>query len=286
MKIKEFLITTKTLSRVLFFVWLSFVTIFSMVSLSGALSWVDLLAAAVGYSSFFLVPAALIEYRNNPVLISCHKQKPKKSHWFWGIVVLELTPLLAMAGILGSFYSQEPGLLILLILSIFLFIYGVLLINGFITKKSIERKKLIEELEQQNRYNSICEEDYSSFSTPAYDITVTDGMDGHDFEYFCANLLINHGFSDVSVTPGSGDQGVDILATKAGIKYAIQCKCYTTPLSNKPIQEVNAGKMYYNCHVGVVMTNSTFTSSAMELAKATNVLLWDRITMQQMMWRS
>ena len=76
---------------------------------------------------------------------------------------------------------------------------------------------------------------------------------------------------------------MDILATKDGIKYAIQCKCYTGALSNKPIQEVNAGKMYYNCHVGVVMTNSTFTQGAQDLAKATNVLLWDRETMQDML---
>ena len=44
-----------------------------------------------------------------------------------------------------------------------------------------------------------------------------DGMNGHEFEYFCAELLRENGFTDVSVTPGSGDQGVDILAQKDGV---------------------------------------------------------------------
>lgn len=103
-----------------------------------------------------------------------------------------------------------------------------------------------------------------------------DGMEGHQFEHFCANLLKENGFSDVRVTPGSGDQGVDILAVKDSIKYAIQCKNYSTPLGNKSIQEVYSGKIFYNCHVGVVMTNSFFTNSALELADKTGVLLWDR----------
>ena len=109
-----------------------------------------------------------------------------------------------------------------------------------------------------------------------------DKMNGHEFEYFCANLLRKNGFSDVNVTKGSGDQGVDILAKKDGIKYAIQCKNYSSHLGNTPVQEVNAGKIYYNCHVGVVMTNSRFTSGAQKLAQATGVLLWDRSKLLQM----
>ena len=107
-------------------------------------------------------------------------------------------------------------------------------------------------------------------------VSAIDGMEGHEFEYFCANLLRKVGFSEVTVTPGSGDQGVDILAVKDGIKYAIQCKNYASALSNTPVQEVSAGKQFYGCHVGVVMTNSTFTQGAIQLAAATNVLLWDR----------
>lgn len=113
-------------------------------------------------------------------------------------------------------------------------------------------------------------------------ISAIDGMEGHEFEYFCADLLRKIGFSDVSVTPGSGDQGVDVLASKDGIKYAIQCKNYASALSNTPVQEVSAGKQFYGCHVGVVMTNSTFTPGAIQLANATNVLLWDRTKLEEL----
>ena len=107
-------------------------------------------------------------------------------------------------------------------------------------------------------------------------VSAIDGMEGHEFEHFCADLLTRVGFSEVTVTRGSGDQGVDVLAVKDGIKYAIQCKNYASALSNTPVQEVSAGKQFYGCHVGVVMTNSTFTPGAIQLAAATNVLLWDR----------
>ena len=117
-------------------------------------------------------------------------------------------------------------------------------------------------------------------------ITAIDGMEGHEFERFCAKLLEKVGFTDVKVTPGSGDQGVDVLATKDGIKYAIQCKNYSRALSNTPVQEVAAGKIFYGCHVAVVMTNSTFTPGAVELAKATNVLLWDRTKLKELIWKA
>ena len=123
-------------------------------------------------------------------------------------------------------------------------------------------------------------------SEPSYTITsVTnvDRMEGHEFEYFCAELLERCGFEDVTVTRGSGDQGVDILAFKEDIKYAIQCKNYSTPLGNKPVQEVFAGKTFYKCHVGVVMTNSVFTKGAYELADSVGVILWDKHRLDKMM---
>lgn len=80
----------------------------------------------------------------------------------------------------------------------------------------------------------------------------------------------------VEVTKGSGDQGIDILAFKDGIKYGIQCKCYSSNIGNKAVQEAFAGKTFYGCHVAAVLTNQYFTKSAQELAEKNGVLLWDR----------
>lgn len=39
-------------------------------------------------------------------------------------------------------------------------------------------------------------------------------MDGHEYEYACAQYLKRNGFTKVQVTKASGDQGIDIIATK------------------------------------------------------------------------
>ena len=110
-----------------------------------------------------------------------------------------------------------------------------------------------------------------------------DEMDGHSFERFCAELLKNNGFDKVEVTSGSGDYGVDILAEKDAITYAIQCKRSATPIGNKAIQEIYSGRTFYKRHVGVVITNNYFTSAAIETADKTGIILWDRDKIEGMM---
>lgn len=108
-------------------------------------------------------------------------------------------------------------------------------------------------------------------------------MDGHEFEYFCADLLERRGFVEVEVTRGSGDYGIDILAEKDGVTYAIQCKRYTAPVGVKAIQEAYAGRDYYDRMVGAVMTNQYFTAPAVEAAKKLKILLWDGGYVESMM---
>lgn len=110
-----------------------------------------------------------------------------------------------------------------------------------------------------------------------------DEMEGHDFEFFCADLMKKRGFEEVEVTKGSGDYGVDILAEKEGITYAVQCKCYTDPVGVKAVQEAYAGRDYYDRMVGAVLTNQYFTAPAVEAAKKLKILLWDRGYLESMM---
>ena len=110
-----------------------------------------------------------------------------------------------------------------------------------------------------------------------------DSLEGHDFEYYVARLLQAHGFENVSVTQGSGDYGVDIIAYAGEEKIAIQCKHYAKPVGIKAVQEVYAGKMHYNAAEAVVVTNSTFTDAAFTLAQETGVRLWDRDSLKQML---
>lgn len=100
-------------------------------------------------------------------------------------------------------------------------------------------------------------------------------MDGYQFEYQCAAILKKKRFKKIEITKSSGDQGVDILAFKHGKKYGIQCKYYTYPVGNKAVQEAYAGANFYDCEKVIVMTNTTFTRSAIELAEKLDVELWD-----------
>lgn len=100
-------------------------------------------------------------------------------------------------------------------------------------------------------------------------------MTGQEYEERCARRLRRCGFSRVTLTKGSGDQGVDILARRKGERYAIQCKYYARPVGNRAVQEAFAGAKYYGCDRAVVLTNSTFTAAAEELADSTGVLLWE-----------
>ena len=105
---------------------------------------------------------------------------------------------------------------------------------------------------------------------------VMDEMEGHEFEYFCADLLEKQGFVDVEVTRGSGDFGVDILAEKEGVTYAVQCKRYNGPVGVDAVLRTYAGRDYYDRMVGVVMTNQHFTAPAVAAAEKLRILLWDR----------
>ena len=130
---------------------------------------------------------------------------------------------------------------------------------------------------------TIFDNDKKNTSKPSATLSASiDGMNGHDFEHWCAELLRRNGFTNVSVTPGSNDQGIDELAYKDGLKYGVQCKCYSNDLGNKPVQEATAGRAVYGCDIAIVMTNRHFTKGAVEAAKATGVWLWDRDKLAQM----
>ena len=107
------------------------------------------------------------------------------------------------------------------------------------------------------------------------DDQIFDDMEGREFENYCAELLEAKGFENVETTPGSHDFGIDILADRDGISYAIQCKCYSDTVGVKAIQEAYAGRDYYDAMIGVVMTNQGFSKDAITFADKLNIVLWD-----------
>lgn len=109
-----------------------------------------------------------------------------------------------------------------------------------------------------------------------YTITQLDNMEGHNFEYAVADLLFHNGWRDVQVTQGSGDYGVDILARRKNVKYGIQCKRYSGNVGVKAVQEALSGTEFYHYDAAAVVTNSTYTKQAENLAKTSGVRLFGR----------
>lgn len=104
-----------------------------------------------------------------------------------------------------------------------------------------------------------------------------DNMDGREFEQFVAAVLIGNGYDIEEMTATSGDYGADIIATAGEERIAIQCKRYKKPVGLKAVQEVISAMKHYDCETCVVVTNTTFTKQAIQLALDNEVVeLWDR----------
>ena len=102
-----------------------------------------------------------------------------------------------------------------------------------------------------------------------------DAMDGKAFEEYLEVLFGKLGYK-VERTRYVGDYGADLITQKDGVKTVIQAKRYGKVVGIKAVQEAVAAKGMYGCTEAMVVTNSTFTRAAAELARANRVVLWDR----------
>lgn len=104
-------------------------------------------------------------------------------------------------------------------------------------------------------------------------------LQGYEFEEYLRNLFEGLSY-DVVQTPLSSDQGADLIALKNNEKTVIQVKKYNGKVSNKAIQEIVAAKNHYGADKAMVVTNSSFTKSAIDLSLTNNVELWDGSKLQ------
>lgn len=135
---------------------------------------------------------------------------------------------------------------------------------------------IVEEIEKRRYISNLLKGD----NRPRVNIGMTDGMSPATFEKLVEVLFNKMGY-DSKATKLSGDQGVDVIAVKKGRKVVIQAKCYQGSVGNSAVQEVAAGKQFYKADEAYVVTNSSFTKSAVELAHANNVVLWGRADLEQ-----
>jgi HJR/Mrr/RecB family endonuclease len=99
-------------------------------------------------------------------------------------------------------------------------------------------------------------------------------MSGTDFEIYVSQILKEKGYV-TSITGKTGDQGADLIVEKEGRRIIVQAKCYSQSVGNKAVQEVIGAVGFYDGDEGCVITNSSFTRSAIALARKNNITLID-----------
>ncbi len=110
-------------------------------------------------------------------------------------------------------------------------------------------------------------------------------MSGVDFERFLSSMFRRLGYSS-EMTATMGDYGGDLVLRKGAVKTIVQAKRWNRIVGVKAVQEVVAAKGYYDADFAIVVTNSTFTRQAEELARANRVELWDRARLAKMLLES
>ncbi|MGA4722220.1 restriction endonuclease [Fictibacillus nanhaiensis] len=107
------------------------------------------------------------------------------------------------------------------------------------------------------------------------DIHDIDLMNGIEFENYLADFFESKGYS-VTLTPRSGDYGVDLILRKGRKKTAVQAKCYGGNIGVDAVQQVISGSIHWRTTNAMVITNRYFTPNAKKLAKSGMVELIDR----------
>lgn len=100
-----------------------------------------------------------------------------------------------------------------------------------------------------------------------------------EFEQCVASVLIANGWQQVRVIGGPGDLSADILGTDPnGMTFTVQCKRYDTrqPVGSQVVQTtLGMASLQHRTDRAMIVTTSTFTKPALELARRHGVQLID-----------
>lgn len=98
---------------------------------------------------------------------------------------------------------------------------------------------------------------------------------GYEFIDYIANLLDCIGFENIEKLSNYDKNGIDMIATKDGIRYGFRCVYSSNKVGVSKLKETITGTNYHIARVPVVVTNSKFNSNAKKYADLYNVQLWD-----------
>ena len=137
--------------------------------------------------------------------------------------------------------------------------------------------KLDKEEERERRLQEGLEEGLESLGASGG----LEGVSGWEFEGIMAELFKKLGYT-VSVTKGSGDEGIDLFLEKEGLRTGVQCKRWKTMIGQRVIREFYGSLIHANLKKGFVITTNRFSEAAKDFAEDKPIVLIDREELRRM----
>jgi hypothetical protein len=98
-------------------------------------------------------------------------------------------------------------------------------------------------------------------------------MSPEEYEQLVAEKLENEGYQ-TRLTAISGDYGVDIFASKPGVKLAVQVKMYggsNRKINRAMIMELSGSQKYFDCTGALMVTDGGIMKDALQVAEKLNI---------------
>lgn len=114
----------------------------------------------------------------------------------------------------------------------------------------------------------------------AVQLSGVDVMDGFVFEKYVLELLKHQGYTHARLTE-KYDLGIDVIAQKDGEIWGIQVKRNRGKTKAISVRQAVTALSHYKCTRAMVITNSTFTGAAKQLAASNGCKLIDRSVLAQ-----
>ncbi len=105
-----------------------------------------------------------------------------------------------------------------------------------------------------------------------------DKMNLDEFKNYVCNLLDRRGFK-IEAPDGDFNLGVDFIAQKKNVKYAVQLKKQPSTVSSLAISDIEREKHRYGCNASMVISDNYFTEDAIQSASSKGCELVDRETL-------
>lgn len=102
-----------------------------------------------------------------------------------------------------------------------------------------------------------------------------DRMSGPQFEHYLAAYFAQRGYT-IEITPATGDFGADLVLRSRTECIVVQAKRWNSKIGVSAVQEISTARHFYGANSALLITNSSLTKSAEELARRANVTVWDR----------